>query len=156
MEKTQKLTMDKDWHERLMLDFLSARVTDDETCIALKRINDTFDYVVDPHTAVALSAADKLGYPIFQNNKQDSMNPLVILSTASPCKFEHAVTVALGSDGWSKYMQNGFPARALKTMGMKEKEPLNFSWPEGSELSEVQAEWQKKMLLVVDENFPII
>jgi threonine synthase len=153
MDKTQKLTLDSSWLAKLQEDFQSARITDEETCNALKLTHDTFDYVVDPHTAVALAAADKLGYPVFRTNTKGSKNPVVILATASPCKFQEAVTVALGQDGWEKYRQTGFPARAAKTMEMKEKEPCHFDWPEGAELCDVQAEWKKRMLAVVEESF---
>lgn len=153
MEETQKLTLESNWHEKIKLDFQSSRITDDETCNALQRISKKFDYVVDPHTAVAIAAADKLGYPVFQDIEQDDTFPIVILATASPCKFQETVTVALGQDGWDMYRQHEFPVRALRTLEMKEIEPYHFSWPEGAELSEVQADWQKKMLKIVEENF---
>jgi threonine synthase len=153
MDETQKLTLDSSWLAKLRKDIYSARITDDETCNTLKLIHDTFDYVVDPHTAVALAAADKLDYPVFRTNQQGSKNPVVILATASPCKFEEAVTVALGQEGWDKYMQTDFPSRAAETMKMAEKEPYHFDWPEGAELSDIQSDWKKRMLAVVEESF---
>ena len=44
--------------------------------------------IVDPHTAVALSASRKLGFP---------EEPVVVLSTAHPAKFADAVTQAIGT-----------------------------------------------------------
>lgn len=154
MEETQKLTLDSTWHAKLQLDFQSACISDEETCNALKRTYDKFDYVTDPHTAVAIAAADKLGYPVFYKQK-DAKPPLVILATASPCKFQEAVTVALGQDGWDEYRLKDFPPRAVKTMEMKEKKAYHFSWPEGTKLSEVQSEWRKRMLAIVEENFAL-
>lgn len=154
MEETQKLKLDPTWHARLQTDFESACITDNETCLALKRTSDALDYIVDPHTAVAIAAADELGYPIFHEEREQK-NPLVIFATASPCKFQEAVTVALGQNGWDRYMQNEFPARALKTMDMDEKEPYSFKWPEGASLETVQCEWQKEMLGIVENSFAL-
>lgn len=46
-------------------------------------------YVIDPHTAVAFSVAEKIS---------GKKNPMVILSTASPYKFSEKVLVALGQN----------------------------------------------------------
>ena len=154
MEETQKLKLDPVWHMRLQADFESACITDNETCHAIKRSHNVFDYIVDPHTAVAMAAADKLGYPMF-NEPRDTKSHLVILATASPCKFQEAVTTALGRNGWDKYMQNGFPARAMKTMEMCENEPYLFKWPEGATLDTVQCGWQKEMLGIVENSFTL-
>lgn len=61
-------------------------------CQTLLEVRDEYGYVADPHTAVALAAAKKLGY--FGNG-----GLCAILATASPCKFEESVTAALGVDG---------------------------------------------------------
>ena len=152
MEETQMLTLNPTWHSRLQVDFRSACITDDETCQALLHTYNAYDHFVDPHTAVALSAAEKLGYPVFDKSTKEG-NPVVILATASPCKFQEAVTTALGENGWDKYRKTGFPARALQTIASKEKDPHHFSWEEGATLSEVQSVWQKKMLQIVEKSF---
>ena len=34
------------------------------------------------------------------------MIPMVLIATASPCKFQYAVEVALGKDGWKEWEEN--------------------------------------------------
>ncbi|KAL7489839.1 hypothetical protein ACHAW6_015720 [Cyclotella cf. meneghiniana] len=152
MEKTQMLSLHPSWHSKLRVDFRSARITDDEMCRALRQTLETFNYVVDPHTAVAMAAADRLGYSVFEERSENE-NPVVILATASPCKFQEAVTEALGHEGWDKYRKTNFPVRALRTLEMKENKPYHFAWVEGASLSEVQSDWQTKMLDIVEKHF---
>eukprot|EP00804_Cyclotella_cryptica_P019888 CCRYP_007810-RA/>CCRYP_007810-RA protein AED:0.30 eAED:0.30 QI:292/0.83/0.85/1/0.83/0.85/7/1028/486 len=152
MEQTQMLRLNPSWHHKLQADFQSARITDDETCRALRQTLETYHYVVDPHTAVAIAAADRLGYSVF-DERSENENPVVVLATASPCKFQEAVTAALGPDGWKQYRQTSFPSRAQQTLEMRENEPHHFCWIEGATLSEVQSDWRKKMLDIVDKHF---
>ena len=56
-----------------------------ETLATIKRVFDQTGRILDPHTAVAASAAGKL-----------SPRPLVVLSTAHPAKFPDAVAQAIG------------------------------------------------------------
>ena len=101
MERTHQLTLEKEWLERLQNDFCSARVTDDEMCSALRKVQSSLNYVADPHTAVAMAAAEMLGYDFTtEEEAQNKMKSMVLVATASPCKFQHAVEVALGEDGW--------------------------------------------------------
>jgi threonine synthase len=68
----------------------SASASDDaETLATIKRVHAQTGRVIDPHTAVAAAAAQKLeGRP----------GPVVILSTAHPAKFPAAVKQAIGQD----------------------------------------------------------
>ena len=153
MEQTRQLTLVPTWLARLKKDFRSACVTDDEMCDALRKANTTLSYVADPHTAVAMAAAEKLGYAFMEETSAEETNPMVILSTASPCKFEAAVTVALGQDGWKAWKEHHFPVRAQITLQKKEKDFFHYSQIEGSSLKEVQSKWRKTMLNVVKDNF---
>jgi len=136
MERTQQLTLETDWHERLKLDFCSARVTDDEMINALRRVHEKLNYVADPHTAVAMAAAMKVGHAFTEVLSAEEMMPVVILATASPCKFQEQMTT-----------------RAHKTLQTKEIEPHYFPRPEGASLSEVQSKWRRLMLDLVNDNF---
>ena len=106
MERTQQLTLMKEWHEKLRLDFCSARVTDDELCDAIRLVRDKLNYVSDPHTAVAMAAAMKVGYAYTEVLSTEEMLPVVIVATASPCKFQEQMTVALGIDGWESWKKH--------------------------------------------------
>lgn len=153
MEQTHKLTLDPEWQTRFRLDFDSASVTDDEMCHALRRANATLNYVADPHTAVAMAAAERLGYAFLARSSVGQMIPMVILATASPCKFQEAVTVALGDDEWNSWREKNFPKRAQKTLQMQEVEPFHYPWIEGTSLEDVQSQWRQMMLDIVDSNF---
>ena len=64
----------------------SAFASDDqETLETIKRIHEQTGQVLDPHTAVAARAIDRL-----------TARPLVVLATAHPAKFPDAVTAAIG------------------------------------------------------------
>ena len=58
---------------------------ENETVEMIKTINDEYQMVVDPHTAVGIGAVRKLG---LEKN-------CVVLSTAHPCKFPDATNNAI-------------------------------------------------------------
>jgi threonine synthase len=67
----------------------SAFASDDgQTRSAIAAIHKLTGRIIDPHTAVGISAAMRMGKPL---------SPVVILSTAHPAKFPQAVTEAIGS-----------------------------------------------------------
>ena len=151
MDKTQKLTLQAEWLAKLQTDFCSARVTDEEMCEVLRKANNKLNYVADPHTSVAMAAAEKLGYAFTEKSKKSM--PVVILATASPCKFQEAVTTALGKDGWDNWQKLSFPKRAQNTLERVEKEPYHYPWTSGASLSDVQQQWRTRMLDIVKLNF---
>jgi threonine synthase len=61
---------------------------DRETVDVIRQFHDRFGRIVDPHTAVALAAAEKTG-------GREGI-PVVVLSTADPAKFPDAVEAAIG------------------------------------------------------------
>jgi threonine synthase len=68
---------------------ISAQAIDTETALAaIKSVFDKKGYVLDPHTAVGVAAAQKLSMP----------GPTLCLATAHPAKFPESVARALGSD----------------------------------------------------------
>ena len=153
MEQTQQLTLEDKWLEILQVDFLSARVTDNEMCNALRKVHDKLNYVADPHTSVAMAAAEMLGYEFTEEQPHNKMMPMVLVATASPCKFQHAVEVALGEDGWRHWEETNFPARALKTLEMKENTPFHYPKIDGVSMIESQSKWRKMMIDIVNSNF---
>ena len=67
----------------------SAYATDDaETLATIKSVHAETGRIIDPHTAVAVAAARKLG---------KSKSPIVVLSTAHAAKFPDAVKRAIGA-----------------------------------------------------------
>jgi threonine synthase len=65
---------------------------DDETRAAIKAVYRLTGRIIDPHTAVGVAAAMKMG-----SKNQGPLSPVVILSTAHPAKFPQAVTEAIGA-----------------------------------------------------------
>jgi hypothetical protein len=97
-------------------------------------------YLPDPHTAVALSAAWGL-YGEGQLNT-GSTPPVLVLATASPCKFEESITVAIGADGWKKYSgSQDFPAAARAVLQASER-PSERLVAQGS-LEASQNSWEQ-------------
>ena len=68
-------------------DFLSERCNEQETLDIIKKNYVENNTILDPHTAVALGAANKL-----------SFNDCVVLSTAHPCKFPDATNNAINKN----------------------------------------------------------
>lgn len=69
-------------------DFSAARADEPETLATIARTYEDAGYLVDPHTAVALTAADKVEHA--------ARVPQVVLSTAHAAKFPDAVEQATG------------------------------------------------------------
>lgn len=65
--------------------------SDEETRTAIKAVYKLTGRIIDPHTAVGVAAAMKMG-----SKNQGALSPVVILSTAHPAKFPEAVTEAIG------------------------------------------------------------
>lgn len=72
--------------------FWAGFADDDKTIETIKYIYDKFNYVVDPHTAVA--------WHVYEDYKKQSGDdtPTVIVSTASPFKFADSVNFALSGN----------------------------------------------------------
>ncbi len=76
--------------DRLRKQFYSYCCDDDETMRTLRRVYQQYDYLIDPHTAVAFSALEQ-----YREETGDD-TPTVVVSTASPFKFCGSVLQALG------------------------------------------------------------
>ena len=103
---------EKMWKKSSKL-FLSYSINDDSTYECMKHFSENFNYIMDPHTAVAAKAVIKL------NNTLS--NKTVILSTAHPAKFPIALENA-------EINLDNMPKNLEKVLNMKEVEyKLNAS-----------------------------
>lgn len=137
VDQTAKLDLDSSWVEKLLLTFDSARVTDDEMCDTMRKVLDKFNYFADPHTSVTLAASD-VGLPT------------AVLATASPCKFEESVTVALGGS-WRDCKEKLFPASAAELATKEEVAPVVYFLVGGQSLSEIQLGRETQARQLVDQ-----
>ena len=83
-EKGQYLIND-DKLNKISENFLSARMSEDETLEVIKKVYEKYSVVLDPHTAI--------GYGAFDQHNLKGNN--IVLATAHPCKFPDAVSKAL-------------------------------------------------------------
>ena len=77
--------INEDKLNKISENFLSARMSEDETLGVIKNVYEKFSVVLDPHTAIGYGAFDK--YKLKGNN--------IVLATAHPCKFPDAVSKAI-------------------------------------------------------------
>ncbi|MBE8949891.1 MAG: threonine synthase [Quinella sp. 3Q1] len=84
-----KYKIDKNLKTRLDKIFHAEYVTEDETKLFIKRIYDSFKYLLDTHSAVSICALSK-----YRGRTKD-LTPVLSAATASPYKFTSAVLDAL-------------------------------------------------------------
>lgn len=100
--------------------FDSERVTDSQTLETVKKYYKDIGYVLDPHTAVGIAAAER---SIARAGKEV---PHISLSTAHPAKFAGAVTTALKDEESFNFEETVLPAEfvelAKKETRLKEAE----------------------------------
>jgi len=68
--------------------FVGHRLDDDETRAAIRRLFDTTGEMLDPHTAIGVTAAEA--------RRKEGASPIVAVATAHPAKFPDAVEQAIG------------------------------------------------------------
>jgi len=85
--KTRRLELPPAVLEDLRARYCAFSCTDDETLATIARAHKEHGRLVDPHTAVAMAAAEKI---------ESADAPVVVLSTAHPAKFPDAVRRATG------------------------------------------------------------
>ena len=71
--------------EKIKKDFIAESLTEKETKKVIKNFYDKFNYILDPHTAVACGVTDKV--------KCEGVN--IVLATADPCKFPQTINDAI-------------------------------------------------------------
>ena len=87
-----KYQVTKDVAEQVREIFFAAWVDEQETVDVIGRVHNDFEYLIDPHTAVAWRAAEK--YRLLSGD--DSY--VIVLSTASPYKFCKTVLEGIGKN----------------------------------------------------------
>jgi threonine synthase len=85
--QTGKLHFDENLLRTIQQDFASKSVTEAETLDTIRTFYKENDYLLDPHTAVGVNAAQACA---------SADVPVVCLATAHPAKFGAAVTKAIG------------------------------------------------------------
>jgi len=148
LEETSKLDLEEVWLEKIQRQFDSARITDEEMCETMREVWTKFQYFSDPHTAVAMAGAKKMGY-FLDDDDDKSMIPAALLATASPCKFEKAVTEALGNAGWQFYVDSSFPVEASTIIEKKEIKPFIYEADASESLVDKQIRWETQALSIV-------
>jgi len=85
--QTGRLHFDKDTLQTIQHDFASKSVNQEETLATIREFYREHNYLLDPHTAVGVNAAQACA---------STDVPVVCLATAHPAKFGEAVTRAIG------------------------------------------------------------
>lgn len=137
LEQTGNVKLGSKWLESLQEQFQSARVTDEELCCTVQAVLQKYGYWADPHTGVGFAAVEKLGY----NDKTNPDLAVAVMATASPCKFQYAMTRALGEECWLEYEKVAFPKGGKALMEKKEIPPISFPSTFAT-LQENKANWQ--------------
>jgi len=115
-ERSGQLTLPATWLTKMQEEFSSSRVDDETMCAAVRAAVEQHGYLADPHTAVALAAAWRL-----YGEGNTSKVPAVVMATASPCKFQVAITEAVGAARWSAYLAStDFPKEARAVLSASE------------------------------------
>ncbi|MGD2118919.1 MAG: threonine synthase [Chromatiales bacterium] len=86
-KQTGKLEVSPEKLAQAQADFSSRAVSEDETLATIREVYADTGYVLDPHTAVGVTAAMQLG-----------VSDAICLATAHPAKFADAVIQAIGKE----------------------------------------------------------
>ena len=87
-EQKRELTLESNLHKKAQKDFASARVDDEETLSVIRKFYQDHKYLLDPHSAVGVCAAEKI----------EIRTPVICLACAHPAKFGKAIRKALGTE----------------------------------------------------------
>ncbi len=87
-ERSRNMQLEPEMRDQAAALFTSHRVDPDDMALAMRWAQDKTGHVIDPHSAIGLSAA--------QNADLDPSVPVVTLATAHPAKFPDAVERATG------------------------------------------------------------
>ena len=87
-EQSGTLTVESNLHKKAQQDFASARVDDEEILSVIRKSHQDHNYLLDPHSAVGVCAAEKI----------EIRTPVICLACAHPAKFSMAIRKALGTE----------------------------------------------------------
>lgn len=91
LKSTGKLTVSEAEFKRVRRDFVGAYVSDEETKAVIEQVYNSYGYLMDPHTAVAMGAYMKE----LAKSPADGARHTIIVSTAHPFKFPDPICEAL-------------------------------------------------------------
>ena len=87
-EQSGELTVESNLQKKAQQDFASARVDDEEILSIIRKFHQDHKYLLDPHSAVGVCAAEKI----------EILTPVICLACAHPAKFSMAIRKALGTE----------------------------------------------------------
>ena len=82
------MKVESNLHKKAQQDFSSARVDDEETLSVIRKFYQDHKYLLDPHSAVGVCAAEKI----------EIRTPIICLACAHPAKFSMVIQKALGTE----------------------------------------------------------
>jgi threonine synthase len=85
IKKNGKYKIDQEKLDKINIDFLSARMSEEEVLKIINTVYEKHNVVLDPHSAIGYGAFDKVN--LNGNN--------IVLATAHPCKFPDAIKKAI-------------------------------------------------------------
>ena len=91
LKSTGKLTVNEDEFKRVQANFSGAYINDEETKAIIEQVYNSYGYLMDLHTAVAMGAYMKE----LAKHPEDGARHTVIASTAHPFKFPNPICEAL-------------------------------------------------------------
>lgn len=119
--------------------FESERVSDTQTLETIKSYYEQLGYVLDPHSAVGVTAAER------SMARTGPQMPHISLSTAHPAKFSVAVELALKNEAGFNFEEKVLPEEFI---GLSEKEKrvttVENSWETVREIVKKQVEEELK------------
>jgi len=145
VEVSGRLTL-RGRHLRLLQRHFDAQhVSDEETAEAIFSCHAQAGYICDPHTAVAVKAGEKLG--LLDGAANAASQPVVILATAHPAKFEAAIRRGLGGQFWDDvFVEQHLPERVRKLMTLPE-----VGGAPGGKVFVEGEDWTKRLRTVVEK-----
>jgi len=85
IKEEEKHIINQEKLDKINVDFLSARMSEEEVLKTISKVYEKFKIVLDPHSAIGYGAFDKINL--------DGNN--IVLATAHPCKFPDAIKKAI-------------------------------------------------------------
>ena len=83
-----KYNISKEKLKKINVDFLSARMSEEEVLKTIRNVYEKYKNILDPHTAIGFNAFDKV--KLTGNN--------IVLATAHPCKFPDAIKKSINQN----------------------------------------------------------
>lgn len=122
------------------LKFESERVSDPETLEAIKSCYERTEYVLDPHSAIGVAAAER------SIGRTNPGVPHISLSTAHPAKFSGAVKLALKDSSSFNFEEQVLPAEFVAlAQGERRVTSVENSWEKVREIVKKQVDEDLKV-----------